>query len=190
MAERPVERHREQNSRGNLVAPVCRHDGAAASVGVMARHGCELARRSGERHVVGLAPDGGARHVDDRSAQQPEYGFDSVAASRHARACMAVEHRALRRDRGDPRVARGGDHDVAARERAAPQRDALWVDAGHAARKFDGRGPVRELLRNGDELARLAVAGAEVPVVEQQHMKAGFGETQRIGLERRRRACR
>jgi len=41
----------------------------------------------------------------------------------------------------------------------------------------DGRAPVIKLAASGVELAWLAVAGAEVAVIEAQHAQAGIGET-------------
>ena len=70
-----------------------------------------------------------------------------------------------------------------AREGAAPKRDSLRVDAGKAARMSDGRAPIRMLLFDVDQPARLALAGAEMPVVEHQHMPTFALKPLRIGVE-------
>jgi len=81
----------------------------------------------------------------------------------------------LRRDRRHPEVARRSDDDVPARERRIPESDARRFDARKAASMGDCSRPILQLPADRDELARLAFAGAEVPVVEQQHREARFG---------------
>jgi len=70
------------------------------------------------------------------------------------------------------------------RKRAAPEPDAVGIDARQAARVGDRRRPVVELPRNRDELARLAVACPEMAVVEEKHMEAGLREALRVRLQR------
>src|SRR2546422_1050790 len=68
-------------------------------------------------------------------------------------------------------------------QRHAPEHDLLGVDAGQPARVRDRGAVVVELSLDAHELARLALARAQVAEVEQQRVVAGGGELLGIGLE-------
>ena len=98
---------------------------------------------------------------------------------RHQRGLQAVGHRALRDDRRDRGLLRRDRERVAAAERGAEQADAR--DPLQPARVGERAAPVLELAVDVQQLARLAAAGAEVAVVEQQRGEAGLGEALGVG---------
>ena len=71
--------------------------------------------------------------------------------------------------------------DIAARERASPEGDALRVDAIERARERDGCAPILHLLRRRDDLARATCALAEEAVVEREHRQPGVNERDCVG---------
>ena len=155
-----------------------------AGVRIRRRHGGDFARGCDERHIVRRQPERGAHAIVDGCRREAGDLAEADLFANLARTCVSVEHRALRRYGGDPLVARRGDDHVAARQRATPQADAGGIDARHGAGKGNGRLPVVELARDGNELPRFTVAGAEVAVVEQHDVEAGIGEALGVRLER------
>ena len=94
-----------------------------------------------------------------------------------------VDERDLRDHRRHVRVPRGGADHVSAGERRPPQRDPRRIDAVERARVRGRGGPVLELGRHVEQLARLAGAGTEVSVVEDQRRHPGGSEALGVGPE-------
>ena len=91
------------------------------------------------------------------------------------------ENGALRDHRPHLAVTRACDDDVATGERRAPQSDARLVDLGAGACTGDRGRPVLVLEADVDQLPRLTLAVAEVPVVEHKRGAAGLDKALGVG---------
>ena len=116
-------------------------------------------------------------------AQGRRQRANEATRARGARGREAVREGALADDRGDRAVTGGRLDHMAAAERGAPQGDPLAVDRVEAASVGERCGPVAQLALDVEQLARLAVAVAEVAVGEDQRRDAGVREPARVGLE-------
>src|SRR5580704_1275425 len=74
---------------------------------------------------------------------------------------------------------------MTSRKRRAPQRNPRFVDPRKRPCKCDGARVVLKLVAHGDQLARLSIAGAEMPVVKQQYSKVRESEALRVRWQAR-----
>jgi hypothetical protein len=127
-------------------------------VGVEGAAGAELVaeRRAGDGEEAGLGV--GGRHRGERAGRADDGHPQRLAAE-----CDAAV------------VGDDGDH-VAPRVRAAPQDDAVGVDAGQSAGEGDRGVVVLAVAAPVDELPGLAGRSAEGAVVEDDGIETGGGE--------------
>ena len=109
----------------------------------------------------------------------PEAG-DEVRADQGAEVVVPTDQRHLRDHRLDPTVDRPDHEHVATGVAAPPHADPVAIDLRQGGRVGDRVAIVPHLRPRVDLLARLAVAGAEVAVVEHQGVEPGRGE--RLGV--------
>ena len=94
---------------------------------------------------------------------------------------VAVDDRDLGDDGLNPRVDGGEDQDMAARVGDAPGADALRIDLVVALEETHGVLVVADLRPWVEVLAVVAVADAEIAVVEDERIEPGLGEGLGIG---------
>ena len=142
------------------------------------RHQRGRAGRPRRGKVVRRAAEDAAGGVDERMAGQPE----CLRGRRRQRRRQAIEVRHLRDHRRRAHLVGHRDH-MTAREGGSPQDDAIRVHLGAAAGVRHRRCPVLVLAPDVEQLPRLARAGTEVAVVEDQHVMARGGEALGIRIE-------
>jgi len=170
----------------DLVAPagVRRHETPVAGLGVRGGQDGGRARRAGHRDQVRRLPPAGPRQVPDSGREGPP-GTEGVGRGQGRNG--SVGDRALSDDGGQAvrALRRDGDH-VAAGEGGAPGDDAAAVRLGQVPGTGDRGLPVFPLPGDRQQLARLALAVAEVPVVEHQAGVTGRAEPAGVGGESHR----
>src|SRR5436190_21153737 len=133
----PVAGGIEGGAGAELVAEGRAGNGEEAGLGVRRRHGRERARRADDRYPQRLATERPADGVAHPERGQPQERCGAGVAGDLDQRRQAVGGGHLRDHRGDATVVgRNRDH-VTAGVRAAPQDDAVGVDAGQAAREPD-----------------------------------------------------
>ena len=85
-------------------------------------------------------------------------------------------------------------YDMPARERHAPQADAVGIDIGMAAQGRNRVSPILTLTRHRYELARRTIAQPESTIIKDQSVKPclgkGFGIGSQTGVNRAAKAMR
>ena len=111
--------------------------------------------------------------------EQIEVSGKAVLAGKSDQRAGDRDRRRLRDDRLDARVEQADEHGVAAGVGRAPDADACRVDAGQRGREGDCRAQIVMLLLRNDAAAIVAVAVAEMAIVEDDHREAGGPEALR-----------
>ena len=164
ITDRSVQTDGQRQARRRFIPPVRRRNRPIAGFCIRTGHGRQLTGRRDNRYVDRRPAEQRMKAILQSFSDQPQDYSKAGISDQIEDSSQAVHERALGRHGRDLAIAHRRYQHMTSGQGGTPEGDAPGINTGLATGKGDRGGPIIELACDGQQLARLTVAGTEMTV--------------------------